>query len=141
MQKENVDLEAIAELLRYHHLPYEDIVTSDVEFITVEENGQLQGCIGLETYDKDGLLRSFAVNSNFQGHGIGYRLLEQLVDHCKFSGVSHLHLLTTTAVEYFREHGFHVADRSLAPPAITRTTEFDSICPASAIYMVRELNN
>ena len=54
-------------------------------------------------------------------------------------GAAHLHLLTTTAERFFTRHGFVVADRASAPPAIRQTREFADLCPASAAYLTKDL--
>lgn len=141
MWHEEIDLDRIRELLKNHDLPYEDLVTSTVNFITLEDDGQLIGCIGLEQYGRDGLLRSFAVAPTHQHKGIGSKLLAQFLEAAKVAGIARLHLLTTTANHYFAKHGFQVTDRSQAPASISSTAEFASICPASAVYMIRDLSN
>ena len=137
--EENYRLDNIKELLKNNGLPYEDIITSNVQFITKEENGVLIGCIGLEKYDEEGLLRSFAVKDEYKNKGIGKRLLNQLIDQSKTNGLKRLHLLTTTADGYFEKNGFKTADRAVAPNEISSTKEFSEICPSSSVYMVLDI--
>lgn len=129
-------MEHIRQLLKDNDLPYEDLRSSRVAVITYETEGQLIGCIGLEAYGEDGLLRSFAVQKGHKGKGIGKQLLAELIHKSKNQGIKTLHLLTTTADRYFIKHGFLIAERSHAPEAILNSTEFSEICPASSIYMV-----
>jgi N-acetylglutamate synthase-like GNAT family acetyltransferase len=47
-------------------------------------------------------------------------------------------LLTTTAVPLIARLGFRRIERSEAPATIASTTEFSSLCPASAAIMRRD---
>lgn len=133
------DLKPIQDLLRENKLPYQDLEESQVAFITKEKQGKLVGCIGLETYGPDGLLRSLAVSDLYKGTGIGKQLLDALYDASRSNGIQRLHLLTTTADTYFKRYGFIAVERSQAPKKICETREFSNICPSSAVYMVLEL--
>jgi amino-acid N-acetyltransferase len=132
------DLGNITLLLKESNLPYGDIEESDVHFIIANENNQIIGCIGLEKYETEGLLRSFAVDRHFQGKGLGYELFNRLLVYAVQNGIQTLHLLTTTAKDYFIKTGFHMGKRSNAPEVIQNSKEFKSICPSSSNYMVLE---
>lgn len=54
-------------------------------------------------------------------------------------GVQQLCLLTTTAERFFERLGYERADREAAPTAIRGTSEFTSLCPASAAFMRKRL--
>lgn len=133
------DLKSVLQLLKANDLPSEDLVESKVAFLTKEKNGELIGCIGIETYGMDGLLRSLAVDDAHKGRGVGKELLDELCETSRQKGIQRLHLLTTTADAYFIRYGFAVTERSTAPTAILGTTEFSEICPSSSVYMVKEL--
>ncbi|MDC6389440.1 arsenic resistance N-acetyltransferase ArsN2 [Maribacter sp. PR1] len=133
------DLQKIQDLLKRNNLPYEDLQSSKVEFITKEAQDQLIGCIGIEQYDADGLLRSLAVADSYKGKGIGKELLSELCSACKKNGIQYLHLLTTTADRYFEHYGFTVAEKSNAPTTILKTKEFSEICPSSSVYMTLDI--
>ena len=137
--EENHNFEHIKELLKNNDLPYEDIIASKVRFITEEVNGVLVGCIGLERYGEEGLLRSFAVKDEYKNKGIGKRLLNQLIEQGKTDGLKRLHLLTTTADGYFEKNGFKRSDRAVAPKEISATKEFSEICPSSSVYMILDI--
>jgi amino-acid N-acetyltransferase len=47
-------------------------------------------------------------------------------------GLRAVYLLTTTAADYFRRFGFEDARRDEAPAVLQRSSEFASVCPASA---------
>ena len=130
------DYEKIITLLKENDLPVSDLTHSKAEFIVSIENDKLIGCIGIEHYEKDGLLRSFAVDLKYRDKGIGAQLLQRLMAYCGQLGINNIHLLTTTAEKYFLSKGFANSNRDEAPKSIKDTTEFSSICPSSSAYMV-----
>lgn len=138
MEKET-DHRQIIELLKSSGLPYEDNMSSKVQFITKEANGNLIGCVGIEKYGEDGLLRSLAVNDSYKNTGVGQTLLVELFHNSKIEGIKKMHLLTTTADTYFEKYGFKISVRSNAPEQILQSKEFSEICPSSSIYMTLEI--
>ena len=133
-------LPEIASFLRKYNLPDTDLFESDIHFLTMRDHeDRLIGTIGLEKMGADGLLRSFAVSSDYRSKAIGTTLYEELLQYSKGIGINQLHLLTDTAEEYFKRKGFMLADRTGAPDGIRASAEFASICPASSAYMVLEI--
>jgi amino-acid N-acetyltransferase len=134
---ESKDLEKIQELLSNSELPVADIDGNKIAFVVAtNEKNELIGCVGLEQYDSDGLLRSLAVDSNYRGNGIGHELLSRLLSISRQRGVNDLHLLTTTAERFFERAGFSLQSRDEAPASIKSTIEFSSLCPSSSAYML-----
>ncbi|PTB96968.1 GNAT family N-acetyltransferase [Marivirga lumbricoides] len=133
------NLASISNLLQENKLPYEDLLSSQVIFITRKSREQLIACIGIEQYGSDALLRSFAVDDSYKSKGIGTELLHELLNKCKEEGIKTLHLLTTTAAEYFEKKGFLRAERLSAPIAISHSKEFSELCPSSSVYMRRDI--
>ncbi len=133
------DFAAIKLLLLEAKLPIDDLHAEKVEFIVARSEGSIVACLGLERKDKNALLRSFAVKSEYRNHGLGTTLMTELLQSKQVSTVQKLHLLTNTAEEYFKKQGFEVKSRDLAPLEISDTEEFSAICPASAVYMVKQL--
>lgn len=129
------DLNQVQKLLRDNRLPFEDLVTSQVHLVVALVNGHIVGCVGIEKYNQDGLLRSFAVDEKFQKQGIGNELLKRLLNEVRRENIRVLHLLTTTAENYFTKKGFVKKDRTEAPKVIKETREFSTLCPSSSIYM------
>lgn len=136
----NSDLDDISSLLKENKLPYEDIRTSEVRFIIARNEEQLVGCIGLEDFRTDGLLRSFAVTQSLQNKGYGKALFNKLIEYSARNGIKTLHLLTNTAKDYFLKKGFSVTSRDNVPNVILSTMEFKSLCPSSSTYMVKQLS-
>ena len=118
IKTKDFDFDKIMKLLKDNNLPYSDIHSSGVEFMTSESNEKLVGCIGIEKYGEDGLLRSLAVEEEYKNSGVGKRLLNELINKSKNEGIKKLHLLTTTANKYFTRHGFRTIERINAPITI-----------------------
>ncbi len=130
-----VDEPVIIQLLSDCKLPTQDIIQNKIDFTVATNDDNLVGCIGIEPYGKDALLRSFAVSDNFRNNGLGSDLLQLMVKACKEMGIEKIHLLTTTAEKYFVKYGFVKSDRASAPKSISETTEFSEICPSTSIYL------
>lgn len=130
------DREAIRRLLETNNLPYADLNQSPITFFVARNNGKILGCIGLEKYGNDALLRSFAVDPGQQNKGIGKELYKNLLAYAVSNHIRTIHLLTNTARDYFGRIGYRLADRNLAPQQIAASAEFAGLCPASSTYMV-----
>jgi amino-acid N-acetyltransferase len=133
------ETEAIRALLIQAELPGEDFTQHLNHFLTAKQNSTLAGAVGLEIYDELGLLRSLVVEASYRGQGLGKKLCEQIFAYAQSQGVKKLYLLTTTAANFFPKLDFSPIDRDSVPPAIRATEEFASICPSTAICMVKML--
>src|SRR4030042_3963373 len=107
------DLKKIQNLLKINDLCYSDIGEQPTkDFIVVKSNSdQIIGCIGLEKYGSEGLLRSLAVRVEFRMKGYGKQLCHQLLSYATKNGGKTLNLLTMTAEKYFEKMGFKRRDR------------------------------
>lgn len=130
-----VDESLIIQLLIDCKLPTHDIIQNKIDFKVAVNGDNLVGCIGIEPYGKDALLRSFAIADNFRNKSLGSDLLQLILKECKDMGIERIHLLTTTAENYFLKYGFIKSDRASAPKSIIETTEFSEICPSTSIYL------
>ncbi len=133
------DWNRIARLLGDSGLPIEDLSADALDDFLVAENGsQLIGLIGLQRYDKVGLLRSLVVSRDACGIGIGARLVGALESAALMAGVAELWLLTIDAEAFFQK--FDIVDRSAAPECIRATAEFSDLCPGDAYLMKKSLS-
>lgn len=132
-------IDVIRTLLIEAELPSEDFAQHLDHFWMAKQNGSLAGAVGLEVYEAAGLLRSLVVKANYRGQGLGVDLCEQIFAYAQQQGVKELYLLTTTAADFFPKLGFQIIDRDSVPPAIQATAEFASICPSTAVCMVKTL--
>lgn len=139
---DKAELPVIADLLTKNKLPASDITDIPVDFIiATDENGRVIGGIAVERFETEGLLRSFAVDESYRDQKIGSGLFDRLIAYSLQSGITSLHLLTTTADKYFAAKGFAILNREEAPASIRATTEFYFLCPSSSVYMKRVLTN
>jgi len=127
-------------LLAACQLPYADLTLSHLaHFMAAWDGSQMAGVVGLELLGDVALLRSLAVPAEYRGRGIGSQLTRKAEAYARSHGVEVLYLLTTTAEGFFARRGYSVVGRDTAPPALQETTEFRSLCPDSAVCMVKHL--
>lgn len=126
------DTEAIRDLLGRNELPTSDLSAARPEFVVVRSGGQIIGSGALEHFGDTALLRSVAVESQWRGTGVGRLLVGELERRARAAGISELILLTLTAADFFRRLGYGAKDRAQVPDAVLDSTEFKSLCPASA---------
>lgn len=139
---ERADAETLAyveTLLEENDLPAADVRSKPDRFFVGYDGDDTVGIGGLEVYGSDGLLRSLVVERAVRGEGYGAAICEAIESTARAEGVETLVLLTTTASEFFAARGYVEIDRSDAPAAIRRTTEFDDLCPATATCMTKSL--
>jgi len=133
------DLPSIKALLQRYELPTADLDDAHVAFLVDEHDGQVTGAIGLQRFERVALLRSLAVHASQRGTGAGGGLVLLLEAEARQNGVDELILLTQTAQAFFAKRGYRVIAREAAPAAVLQTEEFRSLCPASAVCMVKSL--
>ena len=135
-----VELDAIVALLGAAGLPVEDLDAAMLDaFIVATEGEACVGVVGLEIHEPNALLRSLAVERGHRSRGLGARLVHAIETEARARGVTALYLLTTTARTFFERVGYTAHDRAAVPPSITATTEFSSLCPATADCLWRDL--
>ena len=132
------DLPGIVLLLQAEGLPTEDLDENALRlFLVVEEHGAVKAAVGLERYADTALLRSLVVASELRGRGHGNALASAAEQLARDLGIASLYLLTTSADAFFRQRGYRSIHRDESPLAIKRTTQFSSLCPSTAIVMVK----
>ncbi len=135
------DLPAIRRLLRDNDLPCDDLEAVHLDHfqMATDPAGGLVACVGLEIHGDAALLRSLAVATAHRRHGLGSATVVAAERLARSLGVRWLYLLTTTAASFFEARGYRRHERASAPPALQRTTEFSTLCPASAVCMTKNL--
>ena len=127
-------------LLTTEELPSFDLMNSDnVKLFGFELDDNLAGLIGIELYENVGLLRSLVVRSDLRNAGNGKALVAKAESWALNNDISHLYLLTTTAVDFFTKLNYELTQRDKAPLSIASTSQFSSLCPSSAIFMHKDL--
>ena len=133
------DWAAIEQLLVANKLPLAGARDHLDAFVVAQDGPDLIGCAGAELSGEFALLRSVAVAPSRQGEGIGRRMVGAMLAQAKVRSVKSLALLTTTARDWFQGFGFRLTDSSQAPAALKASAEFQGACPASAEFMVLDL--
>ncbi len=140
----NSDHAAILVLLQNVNLPPDGIELHLNNFLIIRHPEAvagpefLIGSVGLEIYQDSALLRSLAVHPDFQGLGLGTRLVDNIIEIARGKGINRLFLLTDTAEEYFKKKGFARVTRDKVPDDMKQSIEFTTLC-TSAPSMLREI--
>ena len=129
------DVDAIKRLLIANDLPIAGVDEHWKTFIVARDGDRVVGCGGSEAYQFAALIRSVAVEEEYRKHGIGRRLVRQLIDRLASRGLREFYLLTTTAEAYFKKRGFKTIDRDEVHPQLLASREFQDACPESAVCM------
>ncbi|MCU1347921.1 MAG: acetyltransferase family protein [Acidobacteria bacterium] len=129
------DLERIKALLTAAELPVAGVDEHWKTFIVAREGETIVACGGSEAYQFAALIRSIAVAPSHRGHGLGRRIVRQLLDRLASRGLREFYLLTTTAEDYFKKRGFKTIDRDEVHPQLLSSREFQDACPDSAVAM------
>ena len=136
--EDNVD--EILELLKTNNLPVSDLSTGQRIFLLALSEGKTLGCVAVEIYGTYGLLRSLAVHIDYRGKGIGQKLVAEAETWSRDNGLKSLYLLTTTAAGFFPKIGWQNTDRTTVPESIIASSEFTSVCPSTAVCMIKKLD-
>ena len=125
----------IETLLERNDLPSQDVHSTFDCFYLGYDGTDLVGIGAIEIYETEGLLRSVVIEQSNRGDGFGTALCDALEKRASANGVESLYLLTTTAADFFAKRDYIEIERVAAPPAIQQTTEFEDLCPTTAICM------
>ncbi len=135
------DVKDALDLLRRSDLPDKDVAEHFGHYFVVhEDDGRVVGVAGLEVHGEDGLLRSVAVNTDYQRQGLGASLVEAALERAAQLEIGSVYLLTTDARDYFSRVGFVECPRKKAPAAIRESWEFRTGCPSTAVLMKRAIS-
>jgi thioredoxin type arsenate reductase len=134
------DLPAVVALVQAAGLPAEGIADGfPGGYSVIRLGGSIVGVAGLETYGDVGLLRSVAIASSQRGTGLGTVLSNDRLNAARERRLRAVYLLTTTAADFFSKLGFDRTTREMAPLPLQRSSEFASVCPSTAVCLVKHL--
>ena len=129
------DVAAIKAVLVANNLPTDGVIDHWKTFLVARDGEAVIACGGAEAYQFAALIRSVAVMPEHRSHGIGRKIVRQLLDRLASRGLREFYLLTTTAEEYFRKRGFKTIDRDEVHPQLLSSREFQGACPDTAVCM------
>src|SRR5262245_25818206 len=133
------DVENIRMLLESSGLPTRDLASAAPEFVVACKGNEVIAVGAIERREGAALLRSVTVATGQRGSGLGRLLVQELERRARSAGVGQVVLLTQTAERFFEGLGYSVIDRKAAPRALEATGEFQSLCPATATCMSKDL--
>jgi amino-acid N-acetyltransferase len=131
--------QTIITLLQTESLPVEDLPRDMEHFFVAVDNGHITGVAGLEQYEDYGLLRSLVVHKQHRNKSIASAMITTLEKHASDLKLKSIYLLTETAAEYFSKKGYSKVAREQVPDAIRQSSQFSSVCPATAVVLKKEL--
>jgi len=82
-------------------------------FILTEESGSLAGCNYVELRDDSGYFGLLSIDPNYQGRGLGRKLVEQAEEFCRREGRSVMRIRVlnhrTELPPFYEKLGYHIA--------------------------------
>ncbi len=130
------DFPFVLSLLEECGLPREGVREHFGGFFVARTGEARIGCVGMEVYGEDVLLRSLAVARPGRGAGVGAALLARAIEEARRAGGRTAWGLTTFGKKgLFDRFGFHVVPRPGAPPTLARSSQFRGVCPESAVLI------
>lgn len=134
------DRASIAALLEASQLPVDHLDDDDVVTFFVGRVGSaVVGCVGLELYGRNGLLRSLAVDPAYRGRGLSRRLTQAVLQGAAEAGAEDVVVLTNTATELFVHLGFELVRRDMFDKCLLRSWQFQAGVCADAACLRRRL--
>ena len=118
------DIPAITTLLKEVNLPPDDLERWIDNFFVLTIEGKIEGCIGLEQWENDGLLRSFAVSEDYRSKGFGIELYNKLLAAAQAMNLNSILLLAKGASDFFEKNGFEFIDRNGSPESVKNSIQF-----------------
>lgn len=129
------DVSLIKAILVANDLPTAGVDDHWQTFLVARDGDKIIACGGAEAYQVAALIRSVAVLPEYRKHGVGRRIVRQLIDRLASHGLREFYLLTTTAESYFGKRGFKKIERDEVHPQLLASREFQDACPKSAVCM------
>jgi UDP-N-acetylmuramate: L-alanyl-gamma-D-glutamyl-meso-diaminopimelate ligase len=96
----------------------------DAFYVLTNEQGMV-GCVALDVFGDDAVLRALAVDPEARGSGYGWMLADMAVSQARWRGVRRIYLLTETASDFFAaKFGFRVVDRTTLSKQVAASETF-----------------
>jgi len=135
------DMDSVREILKSVNLSDEQARDDQFQsfFVLRNEKGNV-GCVSLEVYGDDAVLRALAVDPEFRGAGYGWMLADMAVGQARWRGVRRIYLLTESASDFFAaKFGFRVVDRTTLSKSISGSETFAAHAGSARVAMRLDL--
>jgi UDP-N-acetylmuramate: L-alanyl-gamma-D-glutamyl-meso-diaminopimelate ligase len=135
------DMDSVREILKSVNLSDEQARDNQFQsfFVLRNEKGNV-GCVSLEVYGDDAVLRALAVDPEFRGAGYGWMLADMAVGQARWRGVRRIYLLTESASDFFAaKFGFRVVDRTTLSKSISGSETFAAHAGSARVAMRLDL--
>jgi arsenate reductase (thioredoxin) len=129
----------VRSLLEGCGLPTDDLNPKRVEFLAVRRSGAIAGCVGIELYGSQALIRSLAVGGVHRGRGIGGALLQAALARAIAAGATEVFGVTIGAADYLVRFGFEPIDRAGLVSGVAQSSQLQGACPTDAVVLRRSL--
>lgn len=126
------ELKEVRELLMSLELPYEGFVERLIHLFIAQNKGRVIGCVGLESFDKLGLIRVLAVHPDFQDEDVGRQLMEHILDYARLNNMREIYAFAPSLSPYLEDLGFRVIDKEEIDSRIRELPDFETLCPETA---------
>lgn len=117
----------------------DDIGEAALAFWRFEIGDMPVGFAGLEAHGDLGLLRSVVTLPPLRRKGIGRAMVEVVETEAVARSIRTLYLLTLDCAAFFTALGYARCSREDVPVAIRDTAQFVTLCPHTAVVMMKEL--
>jgi UDP-N-acetylmuramate: L-alanyl-gamma-D-glutamyl-meso-diaminopimelate ligase len=109
-------------------------------FYVLRNEDGLAGCVSLEVYGDDAILRALAVDMRYRGAGYGWMLADMAVSQARYRGVRRIYLLTKSASDFFAaKFGFRIVDRSTVSKPVAHSETFTHPTAGAQVSMRLDL--
>jgi len=135
----NTDI-ALHKLLDSSGVVTADLATTKAWFFALRGRGGTPiAAYGLELGQRNGLLRSVAVDPDHRGRSLGTDMVHAAEHTASVKNIRTLWLLTETADRFFAKLNYEYRVRDDAPALVRASAQFVSHCPGDAILMSKHL--
>jgi len=108
-------------------------------FVVAVDGDQIVACIGAEAFQFVALVRSLAVLPEYQGRGLGRRLVRQVLDRFSSRGLREFYVVTEDAEGYFKKRGFKPCDRDEVHPQVLGSSELANASDSAVVMRLQML--
>ncbi|SHE97375.1 amino-acid N-acetyltransferase [Seinonella peptonophila] len=131
------DMKTIEQLLTEASLPAVETGNGRQHFFVVEEPEQrlVVGTIGMEIYEKCGLLRSFVMDRQLWNAEIGIQCIEILIQYARQLELASIYLVTQAAEGFFQQLGFAPISVDKLPIEIQESTPVQKMEQSSSVMV------